>query len=287
MNRYSSIEMLRCTAGILMAILLCLLFPAVVYAQADDSGSAAEYGAAHVYDGVGLLSSSETEELEQRCLELETQTGIHMLMVTTADTQGKSQREYADDFYDDRYPEEKDEDGVVILIDMGDREMYVSTAGILRYCLSDREIDRLLDDMYDEVSAQNYAGAFEQAADHVERAVRQGISGGDFLIDEDGSIIRYRRITVFEVFVAAVAGFGVFCLVFFGVRHSYQKKVKSDMRGYGRVSSMKLDREQDTLIDRHVTARKIVHNPPPGSGGGSSVHTSSSGRSHGGGGRSF
>lgn len=273
--------------AILLAFVLFLFFPAAAYAQEGTAAAAETDGVVHIYDEAGLLSGSESEQLEQRCQQIETQSQIHILMVTTEDTQGKSQMEYADDFYDDIYPEKKDENGVLVLIDIGERELWISTAGIMRYYLSDQEIDRLLDDMYEEATVGDYAGAFEEAADHVELAIGQGISSGDYLVDENGRVTRYRRITGVELVLAGAVGLAAFCLVFFGVRHSYRKKVKSDMRGYGRVGGMKLDRQRDTLINRRVTSRKIVNNPPPGSGGGSSVHTSSSGRSHGGGGRGF
>lgn len=252
--------------------------------------SASETLGVHIYDGAGLLTDEESASLEQRCREIETRESIHVLMVTTEDTQGKSQQAYADDFYDEVYPKDSDENGVLVLIDMSERQLYVSTAGIMQYYLSDREIDTLLDHMYEEAAAADYAGAFQRSADDIELAIQRGISSADYLIDENGRIIRYRRITPFELAFAAASGVLVFCLVFFSVRHSYKKKVKTDARGYGRVSDVTLRKDRDMLVSRHVTSRKIPQGPPPGSGGpggGSSVHTSSSGRSHGGGGRGF
>ncbi len=275
--------MMKRSVVLILAFILMVFCPTL-------SLSAQETETTHVYDEAGLLSDEEAAALEQRCREIETQNRIHILMVTTEDTEGKNQEEYADDFYDSVYPEEKDENGALFLIDMGERELWISTAGIMRYYMSDREIDELLDHMYDEVSRRDYAGAFQGAADDVEMVIARGVSAGDYLIDENGKIIHYRSITAVEVVFAAIAGVAVFCLVFFCVRYSYRKKVKSDVRGYGRISSIRLETNRDTLIDHHVTSRRIPTNPPPGSGGpggGSSVHTSSSGRSHGGGGRSF
>lgn len=275
--------MIKRSAVLILTFVLLVFCPTI-------SLSAQETETTHVYDEAGLLSDEEAAALEQRCREIETQNRIHILMVTTEDTEGKTQEEYADDFYDSVYPEEKDENGALFLVDMGERELWISTAGIMQYYMSDREIDELLDHMYDEVSQQDYSGAFQGVADDVEAVIARGVSSGDYLIDENGKIIRYRSITVMEVVLAAIAGVTVFCLVFFSVRYSYQKKVKSDVRGYGRISGIRLETNRDTLIGHHVTSRRIPTGPPPGSGGpggGSSVHTSSSGRSHGGGGRSF
>lgn len=242
-------------------------------------------GEAHVYDETGLLAPEDAARLEQLCGKIEKDRQIHILLAMTEDTRGKSPEAYADDFYDDRYPKTQDENGMVVLIDMGAREMWISTAGVMRYYLNDREIDRILDLMYEAVSDSDYAGAMEQAIREAEQEIEKGISSGDYLIDENGRVHRYRRITAAEALIAAAVGAGVFCAVFFGVRRAYRGK-HSETGGYARTVGPHIENRRDTLIDRHVTVRRIPKNPPSG-GGGSTVHTSSSGRSHGGGGRSF
>lgn len=283
--------------AVLLLALLLIFCPAGKACAQESAGSSVpavrsagqQETTGHVYDQAGLLDGEEAESLEQRCQEVETEDQIHILLVTVSDTRGKTSEEYADDFYDSVYPEEKDENGMAVLINMEDREMWISTAGIMRYYLSDREIDQMLDRMYSRITEQDYAGALESAVDSAVEAIERGVSSRDYLIDENGKVIRYRRVTPFEAALAAAVGIGCFCLVYFGVRYSYQKKIKSDARGYARANVVKHREEKDLLIDRHVTVRKIPRNPPPGQGGGggSSVHTSSSGRSHGGGGRSF
>ena len=116
--------------AILLAFVLFLFFPAAAYAQEGTAAAAETDGMVHIYDEAGLLSGSESEQLEQRCQQIETQSQIHILMVTTEDTQGKSQMEYADDFYDDIYPEKKDENGVLVLIDIGKRVSLAQLAAI-------------------------------------------------------------------------------------------------------------------------------------------------------------
>src|SRR5699024_6092641 len=176
--------MIKRSAVLILTFVLLVFCPTI-------SLSAQETETTHVYDEAGLLSDEEAAVLEQRCREIETQNRIHILMVTTEDTEGKTQEEYADDFYDSVYPEEKDENGALFVIDMGERELWISTAGIMQYYMSDREIDELLDHMYDEVSQQDYFGAFQGVADDVEAVIARGVSSGDYLIDENGKILRY------------------------------------------------------------------------------------------------
>lgn len=258
----------------------CMFFlPQAVYAAEQRGG--------HIFDRAELLSEAEEKRLEELCQNAEEQ-GIHILLITAGDTQGKTSEEYADDFYDLVYPEEDDENGAAVLINMEAREVWISTAGIMRYCLTDREIDQILDHLSLLLKQEEYAAALERAADDIRQAAKEGISSGTYLVDENGKIHRIRRITLLEGLIAAAAGAAVFCLVYFGVRCSYRKKGGSGAPGYARTRDLKLEQRRDFLVDRHVSVRRLPKDPPPGAGSGrSTVHTSSSGRSHGGGGRSF
>ena len=100
--------MIKRSAVLILTFVLLVFCPTI-------SLSAQETETTHVYDEAGLLSDEEAAALEQRCREIETQNRIHILMVTTEDTEGKTQEEYADDFYDSVYPEEKDENGALFL----------------------------------------------------------------------------------------------------------------------------------------------------------------------------
>lgn len=258
----------------------CLFFlPQAVYAAEQRGG--------HIYDRAELLSDVEENRLEELCQNAEEQ-GIHILLLTEGNTQGKTSEEYADDFYDSIYPEEEDENGAAVLVNMEAREIWISTAGIMRYCLTDREIDQILDHLSLLLKQEEYAAALERAADDISQAAEEGISSGTYLVDENGKIQKIRRITLLEGLIAAAAGAVVFCLVYFGVRCSYKKKGDSGTLAYARTRDLKLEQRRDFLVDRHVSVRRLPKDPPPGEGSGrSTVHTSSSGRSHGGGGRSF
>ena len=84
-----------------------------------------------------------------------------LVIVTTADSGGKSAREYADDFYDEHgfgYEGEYGS-GALFLIDMDNREYYISTAGSAIGLYSDDEIDDTLDALYDDMRDGNYGEA--------------------------------------------------------------------------------------------------------------------------------
>ena len=54
-----------------------------------------------VYDDAGLLSEEERGELQEMLVAAAYDTKQDLVIVTTADSGGKSAREYADDFYDE------------------------------------------------------------------------------------------------------------------------------------------------------------------------------------------
>ena len=75
----------------LSAVTALTLFVAVpVYADTYDA----------VYDDAALLSDEEQQSLSEEITNLQETTGWEIFVLTTEDAQGKTAREYADDFYD-------------------------------------------------------------------------------------------------------------------------------------------------------------------------------------------
>ena len=125
--------------GIFAALLLCGIF-SVNTVKADTQ---------YVYDNASLLSDEEEQDLERSCAEFESNTDIHMVILTEYSSGSEDCQAIADDFYDKKYP--KEPNGVCFLIDMGQRQIVISTSGIMQYYMSDAEIDDILQ------AAQSYA----------------------------------------------------------------------------------------------------------------------------------
>ncbi|MDY2937062.1 MAG: TPM domain-containing protein [Fusicatenibacter sp.] len=267
---------------VLLLFGLCMFF-GVSDVRADDQ---------YVYDNARILGENEAAKLESSCRDFEEKTKSHMVILTENSSGTKESQEIADDFYDKKYPNEKDENGICLLIDMGQRQIVISTSGIMRYYLSDREIDDILDCASGYAGDGDYAQAFETMISMSLESYDRGVSEGDYLVDETGKIIHYRTLSVWEMMFAVICGVITALLVYFGICGSYRKKKNQGARNYARLGEVKIRDSKDVLIDRHIMTRKIPKNPPPGHGGGgrsggSSVHTASSGRSHGGGSKKF
>ena len=91
-----------------------------------------------VYDQAGLFNGIEADQLLGKAEELSEKWERDFVVVTASDTEGKSAREYADDFYDEKgYGTTGKNSGVLFLVDMEHRVMYVSTFGDMQLYITD------------------------------------------------------------------------------------------------------------------------------------------------------
>lgn len=254
-------------------------------------GTTASAEEQRVYDQADLLTSQEEEELENLAKQYSDEWSMNFLAVTTEDAEGKSSMDYADDFYDACFPENSEEDGVLFLIDMDNREIYLSTSGeAIRY-LTDSRIERILDEAFEEVADGDYYGTFAAFFENTEYYLKQGIPSNQYNYDtETGEIDRYQKpkqITAMELviaLIAALAAAGGACAWIIG---KYQLKFEDFHYDAYTDSDVELSVKEDRLINTFVTHRRIPQNNGGSGGSRSSTHRSSSGRSHGGGGRKF
>lgn len=265
--------------GIFAALLLCGIF-SVNTVKAESQ---------HIYDNASLLSDAEEQDLERSCAEFENNTEIHMVILTERSSGSEDCQAIADDFYDKKYP--KEPNGVCFLIDMGQRQIVISTSGIMQYYMSDAEIDDILQAAQGYAKDGDYAGTFAKMITMTQECFDRGVSDADYLITEDGSIIHYRKINSTEALISVIAAAATGILVYFGIWKSYRRKKNRGAKSYADLKRVNIRDRRDALIDRHVSMHKIQKDDGNhgggisggGGGGGSTVHTSSSGNSHGGG----
>lgn len=250
----------------------------------------------YVYDQADLLTTEEEAELQSLAETFAGSWNMNFLVVTTDDAEGKSSMEYADDFYDARFPESSEEDGMLYLIDMDNREIYLSTCGqAIRY-LTDSRIDWILDEAYDEVANGDYYGTFAAFFEETEYYLNQGIPADQYNYDTQtgerdyyyDSYEKPKRITLIEFVIALVAALAAAGGTAGFITAKYQLKFEDFHYDAYTDSDVNLSVKQDHLVNKFVTHRRVPkNNGHSGGGSRSSVHRSSGGRSHGGGGRRF
>ena len=140
---------------------LCVCLP--VYAVQGDEPAvtpALSSQEQRVFDDAQLFTAAQKQALEEDVAALKAQMCMDVVIVTTADAQGKHARAYADDYYDDNgFGVGEGHDGVLFLVDMDNREAYISTCGNMIDVLTDGRIDDILDSIAPRLQDQNYAGA--------------------------------------------------------------------------------------------------------------------------------
>lgn len=302
--------MIKMWKKLITAVVLCvaLVAPAVVTATENEiSGTevatteivatevieteSAGMAESYVFDYAGLMSEDEIAALEMQIAAMKEKTGWDIFAVTTDYAEGKSTVAYADDFYDERTTE--DSDGILVLIDMDNREIYISTCGkAIRY-LTDARIERVLDDGFYYVSNGEYASCLSAMLSTSEYYYDAGIQENQYNYDvETGAVSEYRTLTWMEVVPVFFLAVAVGLAIFFGVKKSYSLKGGRYEYPYMKYGKLDLTEHQDQFLRAHTTHHRIQTSSSSGgssrsSSGRSSTHRSSSGRSHGGGGRRF
>lgn len=281
---------------VINSLLMIMLLGTVTIGAADaefvskeefvDSTNVVSY----VNDYAGLLSSDEISELERQITDMREKTDWDIFAVTTYDAEGKSSREYADDYYDECTAE--DSDGILVLIDMDNREIYISTSGnAIRY-LADERIERVLDEGFYYAGEGEYASCLSAILSTAEYFYDSGILQEQENYDvETGAISEYRSLTWMEVVPILLLAVGAGLAIYVIVIKSYSMKGGRYDYPYMKYGKIELISQEDRFIRQYVTHQRIQTNSGAHGGGHSSgrssVHRSSSGRSHGGGGRRF
>jgi uncharacterized protein len=246
-------------------------------------------GGVLVVDQADLFTSTEAAQLTQDVTALGSTFQMDIIIVTTDDAGGKSAREYADDYFDNNgYGVGPDRDGILFLIDMDNREAYISTSGSSIRYLTDQRIEAVLDAVFaGGLSDGNYYGAAQAFIKATAGYLQAGIPSDQYNEVES----QPNRLTALDgilgTVVSVVSGLGFWA----SIRKKYKGKPRPgyfDFRGNSLIS---LGITQDNLIDTRVTTRiRPVQPVATGSrsaGGRSTIHRSGGGGFHGGGGRKF
>jgi len=239
----------------------------------------------YVNDYADLLSDSEELELNKKLLAYKNRYGLDAVIVTTNSTNGMYISDYADDFYDyNGYGQ----DGIILVLDMSERDWWFSTKGKGITYFTDYGIDTIIDDMLDDLKDGRYYRAFDTFADDVEYFTQKGIEGS--VIDYTPSKATFG---IDNVVISAVIGL-VGALITMGILKGQMRSVSRQYMAHNYVvsNSFMLTGASDLFVNRHVTRSRRpepTRNSGGGGGysGGSSTHTSSSGSSHGGHGGRF
>ena len=250
------------------------------YAAAEDS---------KVVDDADLLSYDEEQEIQSMLDEFAEESGWTLFAVTTDDANGMTSEEYADDYVDQNAFEEN---GVCFLIDMDNREIYMSTTGSAIRILTDHRIDSIMDDSYEYAGDGEYAKCFETMIQETEDSFHEGIESGQYNYDRDtGEISKApNRLTVWDMLISLIAAAAAGGAVVAVIAGKYRLKFGGWQYDFKSNSRLDLTNKTDRLVNTFRTAHHIQRDSGGGSGSSgarSTTHHSSGGGTHGGGGHKF
>ena len=241
-----------------------------------------------VFDEAGLLTDEQVLELDDEANRLSDKYAMDIVITTTNDADGKSSMEYADEYFDyGGFGQGVDFDGILFLLDMDNREAYISTSGSgIRY-LTDERIERVLDRVFDSgLSNGDYFGAISGFIDATQNYLELGIPSNQYNQPEES---KDNKLTIFDMLIGLVGATTTGGIFYCITKSRYKLRNPGNPFSYRNNSIVNIVNTNDELVDTFVTHRIIPKpsNTNSSSSGRSSTHTSSSGRSHGGGGRKF
>lgn len=232
-----------------------------------------------VFDQADLLSEADETKLQEKIESTRSETHTDIVVLTTNDAEGKSSMAYADDFYDvhDFGYEDSHGTGILFLIDMDNRQIYMATQGQAMNYYDDYRINKVLDNCYNHITDGDYKGTCD--------AFLKGVR--DYM---GRSTDRSARMDAFGVLLRLIIAIVIGAVVTFAMVFRRGGRVTTNSRTYFDASGSHLDAKEDRFMNRTVT-RRHIEKPKGGGGsggsGGGGVHMSSGGGTHGGGGRSF
>lgn len=118
----------------------------------------------NVYDFANLLTDVEKNSVQKEIDRAVQNTKMDIVVLMVKDNLGYSQSRLADDFYD--YGGFGDT-GILLLVDIQEREIYISTSGIAVLYFNDSVIETVLDDITDNASAGDYKRLCEEFCEDV------------------------------------------------------------------------------------------------------------------------
>ena len=258
-----------------------------------------------VYDEAGLFTKDEIESIEEMAKKYGDEVQMDLVIYTVDTDKNKSAMQIADDFYDNNNfgYEDCDGSGGLLLIDMYQREIYISFAG-----LGEAYVDEYTeDDILDVLQEDAHDGEYYDAAVHFIKLVNEAAK--DFRSDDDykevlenwyndeyssyddiAAMVKPKEPNFFTTFknplvTLGIAGAIALIVVLIML---YQSKTRMTVgsRTYLAENSLSFPIRSDRFVNKTTTSRTI-QTSSSSSGGSSHSHHSSSGRSHSGGGRSF
>lgn len=267
-------------SAMVLVFIFILLTPAIKVSAASEEKNVKDY--------INLLQDSEAKEIQTMIEGVKKDLDLDVVVVTTKDTQGKSSRDFADDFYDKNgFGVGSKHSGILLLINMEKREAWISTKGKAIEIFTDGRIKDMVKQVTNELGKKNYSDGCKVFVNAVDNYGKLGVPKGQKTIKDPSAPKEpyFKRVVrMMKFFPVYLAALGIALVATIIASLSSKGKVTINNRTY-EGGSFKLLDSRDDFIREAISRTKIETSSD--SDNNSSTHTSSSGETHGGGGGSF
>lgn len=226
-----------------------------------------------VYDFADLFTDTEEQQLYTEIRKYIDNHNMD-LAVVTINNNNKTPEEYSDDFYD--YNDFDQKGGVLFLIDMYNREIYMSTTGSAIKMYNDYRVNQALDMVYKYMSDKRYYNGVQEYISIISNYAYDGIPNNS---DHKKSNTLSR-----DIFMSIAIGLLITIIVVNILIHKNKMVRKATTaKEYLDIDSVNIENIGEIIISSNTVRKRIEHDTYSGS----STHSGSSGSSHGGEGHGF
>ena len=222
-------------------------------------------------DDAGLLSAQENASLNADLDQISERLGFDVVIATVNTLNGMDPERAAEVIYDEGgYGFGPEHDGVILLVNMGERDWVITATGWGQQALNGDARARLSDAFLGDLSAGNYNAAFSTFANGVNGLVARAQSGNYYKAP-------------FPAVRAVVVALAVGALIALIVVSSMKRKLKSvafrdGAADYIRSGSLVLTQSNERFLYHNLVRTPKPQNDSSSRGGGGSFHSSSHGK---------
>ena len=264
---------------VLLALALCLSTAA--FAEAESG--------CRVVDRAGVIDDASLSELNAMADRVSESYRCDVTVALVPSLEGSGVQEYSDNFFlSSGYGYGAEQDGILLLISLREREYALSTSGYAITAFTDYGMQHYLEPRFTRyLKDDDWTGAARQFIGDAEELLRQARDGRPYDLYEEPARERSAGEKAgFAAVISAVIGF------FSGgiPAGSMKRKMKSVEKEYGAANyvrgGLNLRRSEDRFLNASVSRVPIPRDngPKSGHGGGSTIHVTSGhsfGGSHG------
>lgn len=243
-----------------------------------------------VYDFADLFNNTQESELFDKLTNFRKQTNLDIVIVTIDYNNKHNSAKYSDDFYDyNEFGIGDDRSGLLFLIDMDIRNIYVTTTGKAINIYTDQRINNILDNVFSYFGNQEYYVGTNKFVDLALNYAKINVDDDSkYVINSDSELVKDRSGLVNVFFVSVIIT--IIAIVIMANLNNNVAKANSS-KSFLNKDTLVVKKINEVFLGSTVSKVRIDNGSSSSghrsSGRSSSTHRSSSGRSHGGGGRRF